>query len=857
MKLFRNFTALALTLVLLLPCFCFGTFAADGDWLFIDGENINREVDSAIVYCGVETTNQNKWGYNLVLDSENKVTAIIEGGNNEGENLGVPEGGMVISASGVKKDWLEEKIKIGDALYYDGVTQRLFILDQNGKFDPYFNKEFTVVGQTNGYSLADGTESGKINYNYKIIIDAEGNVIGTDKEIPEGGFAVYAYNKADRNNLIAYALVGAHCTVGDGFLTFVYDETMLKKSLEIAIADAGAYLEKAKGEFEYINYDAVAEIIAEATALTETDLDYRTTADMIYRLNNEMVSLKSEKVGREFRGAFHTPNEKNAYDVRSTVISAKAAGLNSIILRISNGYGTYIPLPKDNKFAESSTYKDFDLLQTYIDVCKKENISLALCIDVYYNEHASIAAKDWCSETNVKGNGLEKKYFSPANGDFKAYFLDYVKYIVANYDIDYLMFDHLRYPKFSETTDLGYDFSTFERFNYETEIPISEINKIRNELTNSPHWDDWVAFRKGLVDSMAKDLSEAVRGIRSDISISVVSERDVVVNHYYMQSVLEWVSDKVFDGICVAMYENDADELDPLGDNAYYGGIVKDKGEIIAAGTAEGTQFLMGLESSAQIGGKQIANAIEECRDLGTDGFVFSSLTDFINQGYAKYLGGGILSDTVNSSIDYSNDAFKRLLEFSKIKIHDLVLKNGGCDDETYAKATKLIDDAITEFDQDVDYEYAKALESEMAVLFAASPAKMAVLKEYKALSKAALLYKAEDKQEEPDVSDPEQDNSGEESVPESSTPEIDTDNSTGDSSVGDIGGADDEDVPVDDQNKFSINFGDILIFGIVTVTAGAFIAAVVVSIIRKRTVPKGHHMPKGSQKGYGEEKDK
>ena len=141
MKLFKKFTALALSLLVLLPCFCFNGFAAEGDWLFIDGENINRGVDTAVIYFGVETTNQNKWGYNLVLDTENKVTAIIEGGNAEGENLAVPEGGYVVSASGAKTEWLEEKVKIGDALYYDGVTQRLFVLNNDGEFDPYFNKE--------------------------------------------------------------------------------------------------------------------------------------------------------------------------------------------------------------------------------------------------------------------------------------------------------------------------------------------------------------------------------------------------------------------------------------------------------------------------------------------------------------------------------------------------------------------------------------------------------------------------------------------------------------------------------------------------------------------------------------------
>ena len=134
---------------LLLPVLLLGNtvaFSAEGEnWIFIDGENITRGINMAVAYYGVPSTEQTLWGHDIVIDADGYVINIIEGGLAEGDNLSVPEGGMVISATGVKVQWFKEKIAAGSRLFYDRYNQKLFVYGANGRFDPYFKKEIKVL----------------------------------------------------------------------------------------------------------------------------------------------------------------------------------------------------------------------------------------------------------------------------------------------------------------------------------------------------------------------------------------------------------------------------------------------------------------------------------------------------------------------------------------------------------------------------------------------------------------------------------------------------------------------------------------------------------------------------------------
>ena len=818
------------------------------DWLFIDGVNITRQVNFAVIYRGVERTGQNQWGFDVVVDSENKVVSVVKSGEAENGGTAVPEGGFVISASGVKTEWLEKKLSVGDTVYFDQYTQKLFICNNSGVFDPYFEKEFNLEAFGDAFMIAEAEDTViKTDFVYAITVDTEGRVIsrGRKADIPEGGFALYATTESARNDLIAYAPLGAVCEMADGKATLKFTKKDIDECIEFALKNATDKKNSALAVFDDVNYNKLNALLEEATDLSKGNLDYKSVCETAFCLENEVGFISAEEEIAELRSAFHTPDETSDTAVRATVLAAKAAGLNSIILRVSNGYGTCIPLPDGNKFKQDDKFNGFDVLKSYIKNCKDNGISLVLCLDVYYNEYASVANANWISETNAE-DGMKNKWYSPENPEFKSYYLDYVKYILENYAIESIMFDSLRYPKFNEKSDLGYDNDTMERFSVKHEIPIGEVMEIKSKLFDSPHWKKWVEFKMGFVNDMATDISETVRDTRSDVNLLFVAERDTL-DHYYMQNSAEWIRNKLFDGVCVATYERDGDENDIVGANAYYGGIVSDKLTTFISYAGNESFVFAGIEASKGLGANLLNQAAVDGRNIGADGFIFSNLKDFIAQNYNLALDEGVLRGTAVSPLGDLQISAKKVLDFAKLKIYNKLRVWGGCDEETALAALDKIDAVLAKMDSaPFDYNQALKIESDMAVTFASAGAKNAILKDFAKLTKMALLYKekVEIPEEKPESS------VSDETVSESVSEETESDiqgeisESSDDSEIS-------SSVAKNDKKKIEINFGEILIYAIVGFAGVASIAAMIVGIKRKKSIPSNHHMPKGSAKGY------
>ena len=80
MKLFKRTVASVLALLFVFSLSAVMPKAADAEkWTFIDGINITRSVNTAIIYRGINSTGQNQWGHNVVVDAEGTVTDIIQG----------------------------------------------------------------------------------------------------------------------------------------------------------------------------------------------------------------------------------------------------------------------------------------------------------------------------------------------------------------------------------------------------------------------------------------------------------------------------------------------------------------------------------------------------------------------------------------------------------------------------------------------------------------------------------------------------------------------------------------------------------------------------------------------------------
>ncbi len=832
------FFAVAVLMLLNTACI-FGMAEEAHPWLFIDGENISRGVNMAVIYRDVDSTGQDIWGCNVVIDAEGRVTEIIKAGENGSENTPVPEGGAVVAASGTKVAWIERYVRVGTSVYYDGYTQRLFVVDDNVGFDPFdVETVFDVTGGDGAYIITNPDEGGNQQYTYNVAVNAEGVVVsrGADASLPEGGFILSAITRTDMASLVMYAPVGAECTVSDGKATLKYDAQMLSRTVTVALDNTKAALESAKTNHLDVNYSDIEAIIAECEA--QTPDSYEKTIEVLLKLEKASELCIDTEIS-ELRAAFHTPTETSETLVRATVLNAKAAGLNTLVLRVTNGYGTFINLPEDFRFAQDAKFGGLDLLKIYSEVCEAENIALGLCVDVYYNELASVAAPEWLTVTNGGDVGLTMKYFSPASQEFKSYFLQYVDHIISNYDFDFLMFDYLRFPKFSETTDLGYDTATLQGFSDVSGIPIAEILEIKTQLFDSPHWQKWVDYRISLVDDMARSLSFSVRSKRPDLTVLATAERDSV-DFYYMQNTAAWITDKLFDGICQIMFESDPDENDALPELGYYDGIVSEKGDTLSAYTGKTSYYFVGVESSckASYGADMLSSAVEDSRLLGADGFVFADLNDFLAQSYASSLANGILRGNPVSPFADTAEAMKEILKYSEQKIKYSVFTAGLCEEETYNAAASRINDALSALEEGIlTHEQASSLEGDIAALFASCEAKAAIVKDYETLTKLALLAKEEKEQAPPE--DESTDASEDESLPALNTSVAPEDESASDTPA-----------QIDQDSKWNLNIdvGTLLIYGFVGFTAVAAVAAIIVSIRRKKNRPAHSHMPRASR---------
>ena len=85
----------------------------------VDSVNGTRWADTMCVYKDRPTTQQNEWGWNVVVSAEGVVTQKIDGGDIKGKNLAVPEGGFVLSGTGDIGKEMFANIEVGDHAFFD------------------------------------------------------------------------------------------------------------------------------------------------------------------------------------------------------------------------------------------------------------------------------------------------------------------------------------------------------------------------------------------------------------------------------------------------------------------------------------------------------------------------------------------------------------------------------------------------------------------------------------------------------------------------------------------------------------------------------------------------------------------
>lgn len=738
----HKITALLLCTVLLLAAVPIPLASADenGNWIYVTGVNLTRGTDSVTVYRGVASTGQSAIGHSVVVAADGTVTDVFGTGDTAGENLAVPEGGFVVSATGSGIQWLKDNAAKGKKLFFDRITNRLFACDASGEFDPGFTAE-KLLRDVNGEKYLANEEGESISLSAKCFaVNSAGEIIPGDTA-PEGGYLIYADGASAVRFIETHALPGVKCTVEEGTITFAYTKSSYKRTATLAVEYAEAEYKRALEGFTVFDTAEADAFIADVKERLAAVNGYAAASGLAADIYEGCAKLFSGGSTFELRSAIHTPTEKSESEVRATLQSAQSAGLNALAINIVNGYGSCIPYAGSGKYSVGSDAEGFDALKTFIECAPDYGIQIDMCISVLYSKYAAVTCADWMTSSNKDDTVLTNRFYSPANTEFRREMTEYVGYIVSHYAVSNVIFDYARYPKFSETADLGYDEATLLAFCEYAGVQMSEAEKIKAELFSSPHWLKWVEFKTKLVTDTVSELSAVIREKRSDIAIIAVAARDSV-DYYYMQDVRGWMSEKTVDGVCLSLYDYDPAENDSVPAFTYGSGLAVQKGSFLASHAGKNGYFLIGLESSGEIPASDIAREITGARSIGADGFIFSDLTSYLAQNYPQYLCGTVMKNSALPPRAAAEKTQAAVLEELRALVNETILARGGCDEATAQRANALIDEAaaLVSGGKTLDGAAAEKLAGDLAVVFAESTAKSAVTTLADRLVKAAYL---------------------------------------------------------------------------------------------------------------------
>lgn len=671
----RAFILMLLTSALALPLTAFGVAgeeAAETTILPVNAVNGTRWSDTLIVYQNKATTEQNQYGWNIVVDADGKVIEKIPAGDEKGKNLAIPAGGMVVSGCDEPGKAAYDAAEIGSNVYYDAYSFRVLI--SAGEIDPFYT--FTLKANARNavrYSGTlviydrEGTTTETNGYGYEVCIDGNGQIISVgsnDSLVPEGGYVLSAIERGDIDTLKTYFILGAACERDGMTVTVRYEAPMLMTTVEAELANIRAEQKEAAEQLRLVDYDAVEERLAQAEQ-TASDraaagglTSFAERDGMLAELTPIRLML-TEREPVQVRSTWYTPTQWNEEDVNEVVHRMAEVGLNQVRLGLPNGYHTYVPMPEELDdgnggtiefpFRTDSRTNSIDLLALYVNACKREGVELVVSIPVFYSGDGARYKKDWQTATNKATDALEP-FYSPANDEYLAYFSAYIRYIIQHYAIDGVEFDYIRYPYFDGSVDYGYDDATKAKFEEKTGLPASTVEEIGEKLRNHPQWNTWVEFKMGLITDYLRELRAMIGELRPDLYVTAAVANDT--SHIaYFQDSRTWMTEALVDGIY------------PM---AYSEGIMQPSTESFSTFLTDRTHLVMGCGAYQSYTMDEVVLQAKQASLYGADGIAYFEWSAYDAHGYADFLRETIYETDAVSFTTNESESIRLLVEQAK-----------------------------------------------------------------------------------------------------------------------------------------------------------------------------------------------
>ena len=631
--------------------------ASETSMYHIDSINGTRWQDYLCVYQDREHTGQNQWGYNIVVSSEGIVTAKIPSGNNQGQNLAIPKGGMVVSGTGDVAKEMYNSAKIGGKCLFDEYSMRVYFSE--GEINPFYTETIRITGY-NSTRWEDtviiynhsGQTTGTNVWGYEVCVDADGYITsagGNNNVIPKNGYVISAINSNDKAHLAMYFTVGAKCTIKNSTITVTYGKEQLVKTAESELTLIKEALKTAKSQYKLIDYNTIETTINKIKTNNISTLEER---NAIIKQIQSIYPMLVESKSVETRSVWYEPTERTATAIKNTVAAMKEAGINELVLCVNSSQGSLVPVDSNKiPFKKDSIVQSLDVLQSYINECRAKDISIVLWVPVFSGSYVN-SKDDWKDVTNTGIKGKEN-FLSPANSEYRKAFMDYIEFIIDKYDIDGLQLDYIRYSQFYDGVDSGYDEATIKLFQEKTGNDASVVKEIGKQLTNHPKWKTWWNFKVELVNSWVKEIYGIVKSHSPEIYVSAAVAASNGVSGY-CQDPAAWVKGGYIDGIYVMSYAEEINETTTKPHTTVRG----DKSYLV-----------MGCGAYLSISNLSLITQTDNSSVLGADGTAYFEWSAVVDHGQTDILKDSLFKDDAIPFTGDVNTVVTRLVATAKERI--------------------------------------------------------------------------------------------------------------------------------------------------------------------------------------------
>ena len=630
--------------------------SADGDDTLIipvDSVNGTRWEDTMCVYKDRASTEQNQWGWNVVVSSDGVVINKVDAGSALGTDLAVPKGGFVLSAVGTLGKNMFDSINLGDHAIFDEYASRVMV--SKDEIQPFYSvsHKFTSYNQpryANTLIIYNKGKSTSTNtWGYEVVADKDGFIVsagGNDNAIPENGFVISAIEAEDKNFLKTYCVVGSKVTISGMSFNVDYNESMLENTVKAEIALVREKAAKAISEKRLVDTETVIKELDKLQTSSIKTLEERNSLiKEIKRIGTGLIENRTVGI----KSVWYVPTERTEDAVIKTVAEMKSSGINQLCLGTTEGAGTIVRLPDSFPFKTKATLRNIDLLAVFVRECHENGIEIVLSVPVFACHETDGKHSSWMALPNKQTENAES-FWSPANDEYIAYFKDYVNHIITNYDIDGFQYDYIRYPYFDGNVDYGYDDATKELFLKETGLDEDAFDDVKAKLRSSKHWNEWVTFKRDLITRRVGEISALINEVRPDIYISACLAHDTGSDLYF-QDGKAWVQKGYVDGIYPMSYGAGIMEQAPQKFTSYNTG---------KSFTVMGSGAYMSLSTD------EMVRQTEQTREYLADGIAYFEWTAYKQHGYADYLASTVNSSECISFTYDENEALKELFASAK-----------------------------------------------------------------------------------------------------------------------------------------------------------------------------------------------